>query len=561
MFTDHKPLIGAIASDGDRSPRQTRHLSFVAEYSTDIRHVSGSANVVADTLSRPPTASLVESDLPDALVQPDLTPRLCSLRLCPGIDFVALAAAQGASPPSPGTSLVPVLLPVPGSTAKLWCDVSQGPPRPIVPSTSVQLVFDCIHGVSHAGGRATLREISRRFVWPGMRSDVLRLARTCLDCTASKTTRHVHSPLVRRPVPDARFSSLHLDLVGPLPQSEGFTYLMTIMDRSTRWLEAVPLTNMTAATCASALVRHWIARFGVPADVTTDQGRQFTSSLWAELHRLLGISSLRTTAYHPQANGLVERVHRVIKERLCARGGSTNWMDHLPMVLLGIRTSVREDTGLCPAELVYGTALHLPGEFLSPPDPDTPPPSTAFVDQLRRVLAAHRPPQAVHHRPLGPSPAIPRSLLDVTHVFVRVDAVRRPLTRPYVGPYSVISKTPKTFVLSKAGVPWTVSVNRLKPALGVLSPDVPPRPPRLRSGVGVPPVAVSPPAAVPPPATIPPTVPPTPEFPRAAPVGNSSSASAAPGARGVPLSSSVDTYASVLRSGRVSRPPQRFLNS
>ena len=273
-----------------------------------------------------------------------------------------------------------------------------------------------------------MKELSRRFVWPGMRAEVLRRCRECPSCATSKITRHIHSPLVHRPVPSDRFSSLHLDLVGPLPPSEGYVYLMTVMDRTTRWLEAVPLEDMTASTCAAALVRHWIARFGVPADVTTDQGRQFTSSLWAELHQLLGISSLRTTSYHPQSNGLVERVHRVIKERLCARTTSSNWMDHLPLVLLGIRTSVRDDTGLCPAELVYGTPLRLPGEFLTPPDPSSPPPTSAFVLELRRLLAAHRPPPASHHRPGGPDPSVPPSLRGVPFVYVRVDAVRRPLT-------------------------------------------------------------------------------------------------------------------------------------
>ena len=158
-----------------------------------------------------------------------------------------------------------------------------GWPRPVIPPCRVPEVFNCVHGVSHAGGRATLREVSRRFVWPGMRSDVLRLARDCLACTASKTTRHILSPLVHRPVPGARFSSLHSDLVGPLPPSEGFRYLLTVIDRSTRQVEVIPLADMTA----TALLLYWISCFGVPVDITTDQGRQFTSSLCSEPHQLL----------------------------------------------------------------------------------------------------------------------------------------------------------------------------------------------------------------------------------------------------------------------------------
>ena len=141
-------------------------------------------------------------DIPDALVLPALSSAVNALRLCPGVDFVALSASQSAQPDLLDTagSLRVVQLPIPGSPdTKLWCDVSLGWPRPLVPHVDVQAVSDFVHGISHAGGKATLKEVSRRFVWPHMRSDVLRLARECLPCSSSKTTRHVRSPLVHRP--------------------------------------------------------------------------------------------------------------------------------------------------------------------------------------------------------------------------------------------------------------------------------------------------------------------------------------------------------------------------
>ena len=187
-----------------------------------------------------------------------------------------------------------------------------------------------------------------------MSSEVLARARACTACHASKVSRHVRAPLQRRVEPDHRFAAVHVDLVGPLPVSQGKKYIFTMIDRFSRWIEAVPLATMTAADCASALLRVWIARFGVPADITTDQGRQFGSDLWQELHRLLGIKSLRTTAYHPQANGMVELLHRVLKERLMAPSATADWMTHLPLVLLGVRSAVREDSGCSPAELLYG---------------------------------------------------------------------------------------------------------------------------------------------------------------------------------------------------------------
>ena len=237
---------------------------------------------------------------------------------------------------------------------------------------------------------------------------------------------------------------------------------------------------------------------------------------------------------------MIERTHRVIKERLCARGAAPGWMDHLPMVLLGIRTSPRADTGLSPADLVFGSPLRLPGELLEPPDPSLAPPTSEFVSHLRRVMSRQRPAPAAHHRQLGdPEPHLPASLLSAPFVYVRIDAVRRPLTRPYEGPYKVLASGPKTFSLLRAGKPWIVSTDRLKAALGWIpdsssSPTAvsSPRPP-LPSSAGA--------------SRLTDRAPPAP-----APVPSSSPAAAAL----VPPSR--PSYAAVLRSGRVSRPPKRF---
>ena len=112
---------------------------------------------------------------------------------------------------------------------------------------------------------------------------------------------------------------------------------------STRWPEAIPLSDISASTCARALVSHWISQFCLPAEISSDRGAQFTSKLWTTVSQLLGMKHSRTTSYHPQANGLVERFHRHLKSALLARLTGPNWIDELPWVLLGIRTAPKED--------------------------------------------------------------------------------------------------------------------------------------------------------------------------------------------------------------------------
>ena len=170
--------------------------------------------------------------------------------------------------------------------------------------------------------------------------------------------RHVHIRPEKIPVPFRRFAHVHVDLVGPLPSSNGFTYLFTCIDRSTRWPEAIPLTGISAEECASVMFHGWISRFGVPAVITSDRGAQFTSSLWSSAPYSRS-ENKTTTAFHPQFNGMVERFHR--QNSLHARLASSDWFEHLPWVLLGLRTSPREDSATSASEAVYGSVLTLPG--------------------------------------------------------------------------------------------------------------------------------------------------------------------------------------------------------
>jgi transposase InsO family protein len=153
--------------------------------------------------------------------------------------------------------------------------------------------------------------------------------------------------------------------------SGGYTHLLTIIDRSSRWPEAVPISSTTSAACASAFFHHWVIH--VPA-----------------------IRHLQTPAYHPQVNGAIERFHRRLKDSLRARGPATDWYNHLPWVLLAIRTASHDEESSSSDELLYGAQLVVPGQFVAASADPTP--SESFLQQLRSFVNASAPTPILHNR-------------------------------------------------------------------------------------------------------------------------------------------------------------------
>lgn len=442
ILTDHKPLSFALTRPPSSSdtPRRERQLHFISQFCSSIVYVEGEKNSVADALSRIeeiqcPTSINYEALSKDQKYDDELK----HIRLQPNLKFTDVT--------------------MPGMSQPITCEHSTSTLRPYLPTAHRHAAFKAQHDLCHPGIRTSRKQVTSKFFWPSMNKDVNTWTRNCIGCQRAKISRHNVAPLGSFP-PSQRFEHIHIDIVGPLRLSHDYRYCVTIIDRFTKWPEAVPVREITAEVVAKALYENWIARFGCPLRISTDQGRQFESLLFNALMKRFGITRIRTTAFHPQSNGKIERFHRTLKAALMARGATTEWSDELPTVLLGLRTALREESNLSPALMTYGTTLRIPSDFFAPSSSKIE--EAEFVRRLTNVMTSLAPVQRT--ATATTRPFVHKDLATCTHVFIRNDTVRAPLTPPYDGPFPVLQKHEKFFKIQLPKRVTVVSLDRLKPA-------------------------------------------------------------------------------------------------
>ena len=445
IWTDHKPLTFAFRQKPEKaSPRQLRHLDYIAQFTTDIRYIKGSENVTADAFSRIEAIDAGQSLL-EELQQAQAT----------DVELQTILANNSTSLELRRVELGPI---------NVVCDTTQARNRPFVPEALRQSIFGSYHNLSHPGTQATIKIITERYVWPSMKKDITEWSRACIPCQRAKVSKHTNSPILRYEESENRFEHINIDIVGPLPTIRGFSYLLTMIDRHTRWPEAIPLTEITAQSVAETLLTGWIARFGIPKRITTDQGRQFESQIFKYLCKTLGISHHRTTAYHPAANGRIERWHRSLKTSLKAeltREPESNWLEKLPTVLLGLRSYIIPKCEASAAELVTGQSLRLPADwFTSSRTPDINDPD--WIRNFKRQMSEVKPVPVQHNN--STKTFVHQNLPTATHIFIRHDAVRKPLQPTYDGPYKILSRQDKHFDVDTPRGRQRISIDRLKPA-------------------------------------------------------------------------------------------------
>ncbi|GFU76012.1 retrovirus-related Pol polyprotein from transposon opus [Trichonephila clavipes] len=289
------------------------------------------------------------------------------------------------------------------SGKKLWCDISTQKIMPYIPQKFRFQIFQLIHGLAHPGIKSTVKLMTEKYVWSDIKKQVRKWAKACIRCQKCKVSRHTKSKLGEFEQPDERF--------------------------------------------------------GVPAKLVTDQGRQFEAELFRSIAAICSAKVAHITSYHPQCNGKVERLHRTLKGAIKARN-NIRWTESLPTVLLGVRAAIRPDISYTIAQMVYGTSIKLPGEFFDPPTINMDPQN--FVAKLQQHMAELKPLKSPSNR--KQNIFVHKDLKSCSHVFIRIERVKKALEPPYEGPYTVQKKYDKYFTILIKDKAVNISVDRLKPA-------------------------------------------------------------------------------------------------
>lgn len=404
-----------------RTPRpigqQARWLTIVEEFRFEIQHRAGSRHQNADAMSRRPqevdairqgnSPRTDDSDLPDGW-------SLSSMKreqeeddelgwiLVKKRNSSAAPTADELRPMSEEVKFLAVQWPQlslkDGVLVRCWVDAKDGRTSwtQLVPPVGrrKQLIRLAHVGMTggHLGVRRTSKNLQRRAYWPGWRGQVRTFLRQCSACSRYLRGVPPHQGRLQRMEVGNPWERVGVDITGPHPESTGgHKYIVTLVDHFTRWAEAFPIRRQDAVTVAQVLVTNVFTRFGCPQEILTDQGACFEAELFQEVCKLLQIHKIRTSAYKPSTNGMVERFHRTLNA-LLAKAVShhqRDWHLHLPFVLCAYRSREHEGTGYSPCKLFLGREMWQPmdlvlGDLLG--GQTTPQSVPAFVDNLEQKM-------------------------------------------------------------------------------------------------------------------------------------------------------------------------------
>lgn len=359
VYTDHASL-QYLKSQKLLSRRMARWMEFLSIFNFDIKYKPGKLNLVADALSRIPS-SQIEVNIIERTDWPTLLPQFLSTGAVPEGEEKQWEKKLEKEKEN---------FVVENETIYYLRDGTKVPFCPFV--SRLDLVEQVHAGMGHLGGDSTYSILKDRAWWPQMQQDVKNWVASCDVCQryANDSTRNPKREKLHPMEPPVRpFSRWGLDFVGRLPvTSRGNKWIIVAIDHFTRWPVARPVPEATSNAVANFLYENIVCDFGCPDEVLSDRGSSFMSEVMKEYLSKLKIKHLRTTAYHPRTNGMVERLNGSLVSiiRKCAENNPHSWDLFINEALLALRIRVHSTTGISPFFLTYGVNPKIPGDTAHP---------------------------------------------------------------------------------------------------------------------------------------------------------------------------------------------------
>lgn len=309
-------------------------------------------------------------------------------------------------------------------------------------------------------------------MWPNMKRDIQDFIGNCRTCQTMKLVRKkTRQPMILTDTPGKAFDKVALDIVGPFKITpRGNVYILTMQDLLTKYSVYAPLPDARAETIANAFINNFICHFGCPKSILTDQGSNLTGLLMKSIAKKFRIQQLRTTAYHPQSNGSLERSHMVLIEYLkCFVTNEERWDDLIERARFSYNTSAHEGTGYTPHELIFGHTARIPSGFTREEESETyhshllnlfEKISDLQVAAKSNLIKAKERSKGYYDKRMNPV-----TFRVDDNVFLINNKKRHKFDREYLGPYKIIEVLNNENVKIKIGqTTRTVHVNLLRKA-------------------------------------------------------------------------------------------------
>ena len=327
VWTDQRNL--AFQTARRLNSRQAHWALFLGRFRFTLTYRPGSKNVLSRQYD-PPVTQSVEENIPSPT---------CVIGAARWeIERVVLDAQQG--------------LPTPEGCP---------PGRMFVPPAVRRAVLQWGHEsrvACHPGFLRSLSLLRQQFWWPSMAADTKGFVAACSICARGKSSHRAPAGLLRPlPVPHRPWSHIAVDFVTGLPPSDGNTVVLTIIDRFSKAVHFVPLSKLPSALeTANLLVLHVFQLHGIPQDIVSDRGPQFSSRVWKAFCQALGASASLSSGYHPQTNGQTERANQDLGSalRCVAAEHPVSWSTHLPWIEYARNSLVCSATGMSPFHVSMG---------------------------------------------------------------------------------------------------------------------------------------------------------------------------------------------------------------